>query len=108
MQTVNFSIIRGDSFNQVVQFQDENDVPIDITSWSNLLAELQTIDGEDIATISVSVVNAATGLVRLTLANTITDDLIGAYIWDFERTDGSAEVKTMMGGYFNVKSDVTS
>lgn len=107
MQTVNFSVIRGDDFNQVIQFRDADDTPIDISSWTDLTAKLDDIDRLSEQAITVAVVTAETGLVRLTLAAAITETLLGAYLWDFQRTL-SGSVKTMMGGAFVVSADVTT
>jgi hypothetical protein len=107
MQVVNFTIVRGDDFNQVVQFMDADDLPIDISSWTDLTAKLVDIDRLLEQDITITIVTAETGLVRLTLAAAITARLLGAYLWDFQRTL-SSNVKTMMGGAFVVSADVTT
>lgn len=105
MQEVNFDVVRGDDFIKAVQFKDDDDVVIDISSWTALTATLIDIDGEAIAEFTIEVLDAPNGIIRLSLAASITDDLIGAYNWDFQRTL-SEKVKTMMGGYINFTADV--
>lgn len=105
MQTVNFDFVRGDTFNKVVQFRDNANVPINITSWSNMLAEVEDIDGNEITGMTISIVDATTGMVRLVVAAEVTALLTGCYLWDFQRTV-NGELKTMMGGYFNASADI--
>jgi hypothetical protein len=106
MQEVNFEVIQGDDFSATVQFRNSS-TPINIGAWTDLKAQVHDIDGNLVGDFVIQVLTPNEGIVKLTLAGTITGSMIGAYLWDFQRT-ASGAVKTMMGGYINVGADVTA
>jgi hypothetical protein len=54
----------------------------------------------------IDMASAASGVVGFSIADTITDDLLGVYVWDFQQDTGGV-IRTLMGGTFLVNPDVT-
>jgi hypothetical protein len=66
-----------------------------------------TQDNETVvAQMVIDMTSAATGIVGFSIADTITDDMAGGYVWDFQQDTGGA-IRTLMGGSFFVNPDVT-
>jgi hypothetical protein len=66
-----------------------------------------TPDAEDVvATFSINMASAASGVVGFSIADTVTDDMSGVYVWDFQQ-DTAGVVRTLMKGTFLVSPDVT-
>jgi hypothetical protein len=56
--------------------------------------------------MTIDMASAATGVVGYSVADTVTDDMSGQYVWDFQQVTGGV-TRTLMGGTFFVDPDVT-
>jgi hypothetical protein len=72
------------------------------TAQVRLTADTETI----VAQMAIDMSSAATGVVGFSVADTVTDDLSGVYVWDFQQ-DTAGVIRTLMGGTFLVNPDVT-
>lgn len=101
------TMVRGDDFAEEFTFVDENEVAIDVSARTYTAQVRTSTEATTVtATFSVDMTDAATGVVVLRLADTVTDDLLGAYVWDMQQ-DTAGVVRTLFGGAFIVRPDVT-
>lgn len=100
-------MVRGDDFADEISFVDENEAPIDVSARTYTAQIRTTTEATAVtATFSVDMTAAATGVIVLRLADTITDDLLGGYVWDLQQ-DTAGVIRTIMAGPFIVVADVT-
>ena len=103
---LNYKITRGDDFADQVTIK-ENGVAVDVSARTYTAQVRSTKDSVTVvATMSIDMASAATGVVGFSIADTVTDDLSGQYVWDFQQVSGTA-TRTLMGGTFYVDPDVT-
>lgn len=104
---LNYTITRGDDFADEITFEDEAEAPIDVSART-FTAQVRTDpDAETVtATMTVDMTDAATGVIVLRIADTVTDDLDGSYVWDLQQ-DTAGVIRTIAGGGFVVNKDVT-
>lgn len=105
---LNYKITRGDDFADVVTIKEGTpSAPVDVsartfTAQLRLTANTATV----VASFVIDMTNAASGEVGYALADTVTDDLAGNYVWDFQQNTGGV-IRTLMAGYLFVAPDVT-
>ena len=103
---LNYKITRGDDFADEVTIK-ENGVAVDVSARTYTAQVRLTKDATDVvATFTIDMTSAATGVVGFAIADTITDDMAGPYVWDFQQDTGGV-IRTLMGGSFFVDADVT-
>jgi hypothetical protein len=104
---LNYRMLRGDDFADQVTIK-EGDPPaaVDVSARTYTAQVRSTPDGAVVATFTIDMTSAATGVVGYSLPDTTTDDLSGSYVWDFQQSTGGV-VRTLMGGAFVVDKDVT-
>jgi hypothetical protein len=100
-----YKITRGDDFADPITFTEDGD-PIDVSARTYTAQIRRTTEGEVEATMSVDMTDAATGVIVLTLADSITEDMDGSYVWDLEQ-DTAGVLRTILAGPFEVLRDVT-
>jgi hypothetical protein len=105
---LNFKITRGDDFAESFTIQEGDPLaPVDVSARTYTAQVRSDVDATTVtATFSVDMTDAATGVIVLRLADTVTDDLSGAYVWDLQQ-DSAGVIRTLAGGAFNVSPDVT-
>jgi hypothetical protein len=105
---LNYVMTRGDDFAAQLTIQEGSPLaPVDVSSRTYTAQVRTTADATTVAaTFSVDMTDAATGIIVLRLADTVTNDLGGAYVWDLQQ-DTSGVIRTLVGGSFNVVDDVT-
>lgn len=104
---LNYKIVRGDDFADVVTIKEgEPAIAVDVSTRTFTAQVRQTPNGEVVAAMAIDMTNAATGQVGYSLADTITDDMGGQYVWDFQQSTAGF-VRTLMAGAFVVELDVT-
>jgi hypothetical protein len=105
---LNYSMTRGDDF--AAEFTIKEGDPLAAVDVSSRTYTAQVRSSADsttvVATFSVDMTDAATGVVVLRLADTVTDDLSGTYVWDLQQ-DTAGVIRTLVGGSFAVLKDVT-
>lgn len=105
---LNISMTRGDDFADEFTIQEGDPLaPVDVSART-YTAQIRTAADETTATASftVDMTDAATGVIVLRLADTVTDDLSGPYVWDLQQ-DSAGVVRTLVAGSFTVVPDVT-
>ncbi len=103
------TVRRGDDFTMRLQFRDsDTDVPIDISTWTSMNAQLRRKPDDEVkTTFAITVIGGGTtGLADLALTRTQTAALNGIYLWDMERIASSKKL-TVAGGEINFTSDET-
>lgn len=106
---LNYSIVRGDDFADVVTIKEGGPpaVPVDVSARTYTAQVRPSADSTTVtATFSIDMSNAASGEVGYSIADTVTDDMLGGYVWDFQQVVGGV-TRTLMGGSFVVVADVT-
>jgi hypothetical protein len=106
---LNYKIMRGDDFADVVTIKEgEPSAPVDVSGRTFTAQVRASPDATAIiASFSIDMTAAASGEVGYSLADTITDDLSGSYVWDFQQETAGGAIRTLMGGAFVVEKDVT-
>lgn len=105
---LNLTMTRGDDFAESFTIQEGDPLePADVsartyTAQVRASANASTV----IATFSVDMTDAADGVIVLRLADTVTADLGGSYVWDLQQ-DAGGVIRTILGGSFVVVPDVT-
>jgi hypothetical protein len=104
---LNYKMMRGDDFADEVTIKEgDPSAAVDVSARTYTAQVLSTPDGAVIASMTIDMASAASGVVGYALADTVTDDLSGSYVWDFQQ-DTAGVVRTLMGGSFVVEKDVT-
>jgi hypothetical protein len=105
---LNYRITRGDDFADVVTIKEGDPAAaVDVSARTFTAQVRATADATTvIASFVIDMTSAATGEVGFSIADTVTDDLAGVYVWDFQQDTGGV-IRTLMGGSFVVDKDVT-
>lgn len=104
---LNYTMVRGDDFADEVTIKEGTPAAaVDVSSRTYTAQVRATPDGAVVASFSIDMTSAASGVVGYSLADTVTDDLAGTYVWDFQQSTAGA-VRTLMAGSFTVLKDVT-
>lgn len=106
---LNYTIVRGDDFADQVTIK-EGDPPaaVDVSGRTFTAQVRSAADSTTIvATMTIDMADAATGIVGYSIADTVTDDMSGGYVWDFQQESPGGVIRTLMGGSFVVLKDVT-
>lgn len=104
---LNYKMIRGDDFADVVTIKEgEPSVPADVSGRTFAAQVRSAPDGDVVASMSIDMSSAASGEVGYSLADTVTAEMSGQYVWDFQQTT-SGVIRTLMAGTFTVEKDVT-
>ena len=105
---LNYTMTRGDDFAAEMTIQEGNPLaPVDVSARTYTAQIRPTADSLTVtATFSVDMTDAARGIVVLRLADTVTDDLGGSYVWDLQQNTAGV-IRTLVGGNFVVLDDVT-
>jgi hypothetical protein len=104
---LNYKITRGDDFADVVTIKEgDPSVAVDVSARTFTAQVRSTPDGDVVASMVIDMASAASGEVGYSLADTVTDDLAGSYVWDFQQSTAGV-IRTLMGGTFVVEKDVT-
>jgi hypothetical protein len=105
---LNYTIVRGDDFaDQVTIKEGEPPAAVDVSGRTFTAQVRSSADSTTIvASFVIDMTSAASGVVGYAIADTLTDDLSGTYVWDFQQNTGGV-IRTLMGGSFTVLKDVT-
>lgn len=106
---LSYTIVRGDDFADQVTIKEGGPpaVAVDVSARTYTAQVRSSADATTvIATMSIDMTSAASGVVGYSIADTVTDDLSGSYVWDFQQ-ETAGVIRTLMGGAFVVLKDVT-
>lgn len=101
---------QGDPFGIEVTVTDQADVVLDLTGYSGLMqvrtdvADLQPVIA---ATGTVTITDAANGVLEAVISQSDMADLAGVYRYDLQVTDGTGAIQTLLAGRFTVTQEVT-
>jgi hypothetical protein len=97
---------QGDTFSEQVLMEDSDGEAINLAGYSFASQLRRTADGSLVANFSVSA-NLSTSTVTRTLNSSITSNLEGTYVHDFQWTDPQGRVRTLFSGEFEIEPEVT-
>ena len=104
---LDYKITRGDDFSDTVTIKEGDPAAaVDVSARTYTAQVRRTKDGDVVASMTIDTTNAASGEIGYSIADTVTDDMSGEYVWDFQQSSGGV-VRTLMGGKFTVDLDVT-
>lgn len=105
---LNIQMVRGDDFADAITIQEGDPLaPVDVSARTYTAQIRTSADATTVtATFTVDMTDAATGIIVLRLADTVTDDLSGSYVWDLQQ-DAAGVIRTLLSGGFTVVPDVT-
>jgi len=111
MNTQNFTITRGDTWERVIYFKDDDEVAIDITGWTIFFTVKEKVSDEDAsAKISKTITthtDPTNGESKITLTYTDTALTCKNYIYDLQVKTDEGEIKTLLEGVITIKQDIT-
>jgi len=104
------SLVKGDDYTHVVTITSDGSTPIDITgrAYTAMVRRDKATTGTAEATITCTITTAASGILTLTMSDTVTDALNPGYryYWDLQEVSGSTTT-TILAGTVSVLQDVT-
>lgn len=105
---LNYTIVRGDDFADTVTIKEGDPAAaVDVSARTFTAQVRASADATTIvATMTIDMTDAATGIVAYSIADTVTATMNGGYVWDFQQDTGGV-IRTLMGGSFVVVKDVT-
>lgn len=101
-------LYRGDYFSLNVTMTDANSNPINLTGYTgkSCIKSGYAASSEYDATITIT--TPTTGVVTVTYPSSVTETILaGSYIWDFQLTDPSGNVRTYLTGDVTVYDEVS-
>ena len=108
---LNFTHIKGDTFEEVPFQINYNDVALSLTGATIKMQLRKECGGKIYLSLTsdgnagLTITNASQG--RFKINNQIINIDSGVYLYDIEITFSNGEVKTWISGEFNVKCDIT-
>lgn len=100
-------LYRGDYFPMTVTLKDANGTALNLTGYT-AKAQIKTGFTDTLPYNFTTTIDAANGKVTLILTSAVSETIPGgSYIWDFQVTDGSGNVRTYLAGDVTVYDEVT-
>ena len=105
-QKVNIDIDQGTTFNTDYTFTDENDTPIDFSTYQGRSQMRKTYTSSTSYAFTVGLGN--TGIISLSMnAATTSSITAGRYLYDLEVVDSSNVVSRLVEGIVTVTPEIT-
>lgn len=102
---VNFTVIKGDTFDAVVNFKDAEQKPLNFTG-ATLLMHIRDDNDSLMATLqSGAGFTIASSTVTFGYVTTLTP---GTYFYDLQCTFANGLRKTLIGGKYKVQKEITT
>ena len=107
---VNFTVIKGDTFDAVVNFKDANQQPLNFVGATLVMRIKADPELSDVAaTLQAGSEFTVTGsTVTFNFVPNAPAILPGTYFYDLQCTFANGLRKTLMGGKFKVKQEITT
>lgn len=100
-------IWKGDYFPLSVDFKNPDGSPMNLYGYS-AQSQIRTNFSSETAFELVTTVHTESGVVDLLLPSSVSKNMpAGDYVWDFQITDPSGNVRTYIAGDFKVVDEVT-
>jgi hypothetical protein len=103
------TFVKGDDYTHVITITSDGSTPIDITgrTYTAMIRRDKEATGTADATITCTLTTPASGILTLTMTDTVTDALTARrYWWDLQEVSGTTTT-TILSGTANVIQDVT-
>jgi hypothetical protein len=97
-------ITQGDSFVEELLMEDGEGEALSLDGYQFRSQIRRTADNGLVAEFAISV-NGST--VTRSLSPTVTADLDGTYVHDFQWTDPQGRIRTLLSGNFEIEAEVT-
>ncbi len=110
-------LVRGDDYSRLYELFTSlagvdgatTSVELDITGRTYSGSIATTIGGTVVATPTITVVDASLGQIRVTMSDTITDQLTqGRYVFDVIENPGTSSERTLILGQYNMTGRATA
>jgi hypothetical protein len=95
---------QGDSFVEELLMEDGEGDALDLTGYSFKSQLRRTADNGLVAEFAISVSGST---VTRSLNAGVTANLDGTYVHDFQWTDPSGKIRTLLSGEFEIEAEVT-
>jgi hypothetical protein len=95
---------QGDSFIEELLMEDGEGEALDLTGYSFKSQLRRTADNGLVAEFAISVSGST---VTRSLNPSVTANLDGTYVHDFQWTDPSGRIRTLLSGEFEIEAEVT-
>ena len=104
---VNFTVIKGDTFDAVINFKDSQQKPLNFTG-ATLLMYIKS--DPDSTSISATLQSGSgfTVTANIVTFNYITTLAPGTYFYDLQCTFANGLKKTLIGGKYKVQQEITT
>ena len=104
------NVYRGDNFAVELIFTDQDGVAIDITDWTIFFtAKKRRDDPDDAAVLSITAppTDPVNGKAKVGAPHTETQNLNGAYYYDFQYLRPDGRIHTIVSGTITFQPDIT-
>lgn len=102
---VNFTVMKGDTFDAVVTFRDAEQKPLNFTGAT---LRMQIKDGNDVQQVSLQQGAEFTVTSNIVTFNYVTTLVPDTYFYDLQCTFASGLRKTLIGGKYKVLKEITT
>lgn len=102
---VNFTVLKGDTFDAAVTFYDAFDRPLNFTGATVIMHIRDVSDVLLVTLVTGSGFTIANNMLTFNYIPTLTPDL---YYYDLQCTFASGVKKTLIGGKFKVLKEITT
>jgi hypothetical protein len=105
---VNFTVLKGDTFDAVVTFRDAEQKPLNFTG-ATLLMHIKDDNDVLIATLqSGAGFTVSSNIVTFNYVPNSPTFTVGTYFYDLQCTFANGLRKTLIGGKFKVQKEITT
>jgi hypothetical protein len=102
---VNFTVMKGDTFDAVVTFRDAEQKPLNFTGAT---LRMQIKDGNDVQQVSLQQGAEFTVTSNIVTFNYVTTLVPDTYFYDLQCTFANGLRKTLIGGKYKVLKEITT
>jgi hypothetical protein len=102
---VNFTVLKGDTFDAVVTFRDAEQKPLNFTGATLVM---QIKDGNDALQVTLQQGAQFTVTSNIVTFNYVTTLVPDTYFYDLQCTFASGLRKTLIGGKYKVLKEITT
>ncbi len=100
-------LYRGDYFPLRITLEDNLGVPLDLTGYT-AAAQIRSTFDDPVSYDFDATITPLTGTIDLILTSVVSETILaGSYVWDFQVTEPSGNVRTYITGDVTVFDEVT-
>lgn len=110
LQSNDIVTYRGDDFSTQLIFRDADGAAINITGWKIFFTvKKHKTDTDAMAVVSVTIdpTDPTNGVALVTVSHTLTDPLLGLYVYDFKFRKTDLTIQTIVSGGITFEQNVT-